>query len=518
MSSFEWIVVVASVGVCAIRWMRVSQREHYLPWAIIGTARRWASSRPYNGLLLASSAAATVGAAIALFLELAPVARVLGLLGTFLLVIFPLGMPLIGHPRFRLTRRSLFQLVAFIMLVSNLLLLLTLSGLERFLVVIVPGFSLVAVDLAALINGPLENQIARRFRRRAVKRLDVVRPRVIAITGSFGKTTVKNHVRDLLSSSWETIATPASWNNAAGVSRAINEYLTKSADIFIAEVGTYGPGEIKRMVSWLRPEIVAITAIGPVHLERMGTMGTIVKAKSEILEGAKRAVISIDSDLLSDLAVRTVAESRLEKVLTATSDSSRLNADVRASIISNDGMLQLISVEFEGVEIARVERQQLHPTNVAVAVAIALLAGVERSDIALAIGRLSSSKSRSTVTSTEGGVRVIDDTFNSNPQGAAAALEELVRQAPSNRRVVITPGMVELGELQDLCNTMFARAISAAECELVVVGWTNRKALLAGFPGARLMSDRRAARNWVRASLGSGDCVLWENDLPDHYP
>ena len=122
------------------------------------------------------------------------------------------------------------------------------------------------------------------------------------------------------------------------------------------------------------------------------------------------------------------------------------------------------------------------------------------------------------------GCEVIDDTYNSNPAGSRLALATL-RQAGRNgkRMVVVTPGMVELGRRQSEENAAFAADVADVATDLVVVGHTNRAALLAGARAAArpvtsiLVRDRDVAAEWVRAHLGPGDVVLYENDLPDHF-
>jgi UDP-N-acetylmuramoyl-tripeptide--D-alanyl-D-alanine ligase len=127
----------------------------------------------------------------------------------------------------------------------------------------------------------------------------------------------------------------------------------------------------------------------------------------------------------------------------------------------------------------------------------------------------------------DSGVVVIDDTYNSNPEGAARALEMLEAATADeasgdgrSRRAVVTPGMVELGPDQDEANREFAAAVAKADAVLVVVGWTNRRALVAGAKDGEIVTvgSRSQARDWVRSNLGAGDGVLWENDLPNHYP
>ena len=120
------------------------------------------------------------------------------------------------------------------------------------------------------------------------------------------------------------------------------------------------------------------------------------------------------------------------------------------------------------------------------------------------------------------GAVIIDDTYNANPAGAAAALDLLDRlAAEGGRRVVVTPGMVELGDRQDEENARFAEAAAKVATVVVVVGQTNAGALLRGVAGSNAQVVRVATREqavaWVTARVGPGDVVLYENDLPDHY-
>ena len=161
----------------------------------------------------------------------------------------------------------------------------------------------------------------------------------------------------------------------------------------------------------------------------------------------------------------------------------------------------------------------VQPTNLACALAVAFALGVPH-DVALArIAGLPPVANRLASAPAPSGVWVIDDTFNSNPSGARAALAELARRAVGGRRVVVTPGMVELGPRQFEENRSFAHAAKDVATDLVIVGETNRRALEAGWSPlpSRRVRTRDEAVAWVRTTLGPGDAVLYENDLPDHY-
>jgi UDP-N-acetylmuramoyl-tripeptide--D-alanyl-D-alanine ligase len=558
-------VVVAIVGLLAGlvslgRWLRVSQREHYLPGQVVRTAWRWITARPPNAVLAAAIAVtAVVGLVAALLTSSDAPAAVPLLIAAVLAAVFPLGMHPLGKVRLKLTRRATIQgLISLVVSAVVLVALALLAGAAA--LGLAPLVALVSVDAAAWLQAPLERRLARRFQAQAATKLARIRPTVVAITGSYGKTTVKNHVHDLLAGSFTTVASPASWNNQAGLSRAVNEHVAPDTEVFVAEMGTYGPGEIAAMVNWVHPQIAVIAAIGPVHLERMGTVENIAKAKAEILAGAEVAILCVDHPLLDALADTVTGtlwrvgsdptRSDLDVRVTASDDPRATTTTTTTTTTTDDGPFDVVGetpgveqgdeqndsepgngngdegdsddrqlvVEVKGEELARIPAGSLQPGNVACAVAAALAVGAAAKSVAGALPRLGPPPNRAVPLTTEDGLTVIDDTFNSNPAGAAAAFASLQRLAPAGRQVVVTPGMVELGSDQFEANRTFAQAVAASGADLVVVGWTNREALADGHPRAQLVPDRDAARLWVRANLGSGDAVLWENDLPDHYP
>jgi len=347
-----------------------------------------------------------------------------------------------------------------------------------------------------------------RHRRRAEARLARVGPFVIAVTGSWGKTSTKNHIRDLLAGAADVVASPASYNNTAGLARTMNEHLTDSTEVLVVEMGMYRPGEIRELCSWVRPNVAVICAVGPMHLERAGSIDAIVEGKAEILERADTAVLWVDDPNLAALADAATV-SKVSRV--GTRGGNRL--DVEVEVVADDVVVWVAGEQIGACPLAA----GVHPANVGCAVAAALAYGATPRQIAQRLPTLSAPPHRATVQTSESGVVVIDDTFNSNPAGAAAALATLGRLS-SGRRAVVTPGMVEMGALQDEQNRELAEAVVALGATLVVVGWTNRRQLLDGAGGdAVVVRDRERARRWVRANLGEGDGVLWENDLPDHY-
>ena len=359
---------------------------------------------------------------------------------------------------------------------------------------------------------PIERHLSRKFVVSAASTLQRVAPEVVGITGSYGKTTTKWYVRDLVAGTKRVVASPASFNNRLGLARAINENLTDDAQVFVAEMGAYQPGEIADTCSWIPPRIAVLTAIGPVHLQRFRSEERIVEAKSEIFEKAEVAILNVDHPQLAVLAEQ-LGDRKVWRC--GTSEQA---ADVR---VREEG--DLLTILIGGRPLGSPLPVGPFPANLACAVAVALELGVSAQEIADRAGRLSPARNRQTVGRSEAGFWIIDDTFNSNPAGAAQALKVLARVGDQDgSRAVVTPGMVELGPRQTAENRRFGAAASQVADHLVVVGRTNRRALL---QGARTglaeivqVATRPEGVQWVRDHMGPGDAVLYENDLPDHYP
>jgi UDP-N-acetylmuramoyl-tripeptide--D-alanyl-D-alanine ligase len=280
-------------------------------------------------------------------------------------------------------------------------------------------------------------------------------------------------------------------------------------------------------------------------------------------------VVNVDDARLRALADRAAAAGKRVWRCSATDR----DADVGALV---DGAA--LEVYRKGTLMARVDLSDARPTNVACAVAVALELGVAEAEVARLLPGLPVAPNRLNVAVGPTGVTVVDDTYNSNPAGSRVALDVMARRArDGHRRVVVTPGMVELGDRQHAENVAFAAAARAVATDLVIVGFTNRKALLegagednirisgwragaggytiapdddeeeeqdgesgsgaGGVPSAKtdsaktdsagdhaahaaqvvLVGSRDEAVSWVKAQLGEGDVVLYENDLPDHF-
>lgn len=385
------------------------------------------------------------------------------------------------------------------------------------------AFLLVPVLLVAgdAVLVPVQRSINKGYERAAREKLARIDPVVIAVTGSFGKTSTKHAIAGLVGPPGSALATPGSFNTPLGICRAVNERLEDGHRYFVVEMGAYKEGEIAELCALVGPKVGVLTAIGPAHLERFGSLDAIRRAKYEIVR-----------DLPADgLAVMNADDPEVHALAKATSHV----AVSRYGIASEgDPAVSAREIQFdpEGtafVLLARGEERRVRMRllgrhavgHVLAGVAVALHAGRSLDDIVAAIGSLSPVEHRLELIGGTGGVTVIDDAYNSNPEGALAALEVL-RQMPARRRVVVTPGIIELGELQYEANATFGEQAARVADTLIAVAKTNREALLAGARrggGAEIVAvDSLAeAQRKLEEVLAPGDVVLFENDLPDQY-
>lgn len=494
------------------RWLRVLQREHYDPTSMMRFLARWTTpprSRASTRLPVSVSHVLILAMVVVLALrqwDLFVVAA--GIYG----LACPWGLALRGRTSaLDWTRR--LQMTAIVAgLCSVVVAAVGALAPEHLLVaavvvLIVP----LVLDLTTRLLRPYEERGAQRYVDQAVQRLSRARPRIVAITGSYGKTSTKNYLGSLLGDEYGVVASPRSFNNRAGLSRAINENLDEGTRIFIAEMGTYGPGEIRELTSWCTPEIAVVTAIGPVHLERMGSLEVVEAAKREITERASTVVINVDDPRL----VGWPASLRAEGKRVITAGSSNHDADIRVSVESGRWSIVLNGTATTTIE----EIVGVQATNLACALGAALALGLDTGRMATGLARVKPVANRLNVATAPSGVVVIDDTFNANPASARAALAVLSSLEITGRRVVATPGLVELGREQYEENRRLGQLVCEMSAELIVVGRTNAASLRAGSGTVlRSVARRDEAVAWVRSTLGPGDAVLFLNDLPDHYP
>lgn len=374
--------------------------------------------------------------------------------------------------------------------------------------------------LADVLLGPVQQSINAGFLRAAQAKLAVVDPMVIGVTGSFGKTSTKFAIERLAAPEGDVLATPGSFNTPLGVCRTINEKLEARHRYFVVEMGAYGRGEIAELCELTHPRVGVLTAIGPAHLERFGSMEAIRRAKYEIVMSLPEGGVAVMN--VDDQEVRALAEqtSDVQVVRYGIDGSGRPDVTASGLEVTSSGTSFIVHSGGETLQVDTVLLGRHAIGHVLGGVAVARSLGRPLVDLKAPIESLEPVEHRLQLIAGESGVTVIDDAYNSNPSGAAAALDVLGAM-PGERKVVVTPGMVELGDLQEEANRAFGEHAGRVADTLIVVGRLNRDALVRGGRSGSAeivpVDSLAEATARLRSLLRPGDVVLFENDLPDQY-
>lgn len=379
----------------------------------------------------------------------------------------------------------------------------------------------VLASVGVLLLEPLEARIRRGFVRQAEERLREVAPLVIGVAGSYGKTTTKHALAAVLSARHRVFATPESYNTLLGVTRAINEQLDGDTEVFVVEMGARQPGDIDEICGLVRPRIGVVTRLGNQHLEYFKTSESVVRTKTELLRALPNdGTAVVDADGLTDFAPPLEWSARTLRV---TADAGR-EAECRVSDVELSGQGTAFTVTLaDGSAIeARTPLLGRHAAaNCALAVVVAHELGLTDDEIRRGLATMEPVPHRLQVVRSDT-VTVIDDAFNSNPEGFAAALEVLA--AFSGRRILVTPGMVELGSETVPAHVRIAE-LAADSCDVVILVGRNappefaRTLQAKGFGADRLVPVESLAKatELIGTMVRAGDVVLFENDLPDNF-
>jgi UDP-N-acetylmuramoyl-tripeptide--D-alanyl-D-alanine ligase len=367
---------------------------------------------------------------------------------------------------------------------------------------------------------PVQAAINRGYLRRAQRKLGEVAPTVVGITGSYGKTSTKFAVGTLLGP--DALVTPGSFNTTMGVCRAINEHLEPRHRFFVVEMGARQRGDIAEIGRLVGHRIAVLTAIGTAHLESFGSREAIKQGKLEIVGTlAPGGVAVVNSD---DATIRGLGDelAGVEVVRYGLDPGGRPDVTAEDVEVTREGTRMTVVDRRTGETLpARTKLLGRHSIgHVLAGVAVARAAGADLASLKQRIAALAPVEHRLQLIEPPGGVTVLDDAFNSNPEGAAAALDVLASM-PARQRIVITPGIVELGELQHEANEDFGRHAAEVADVLIVVARVNRDAIVSGATGgqARVLTvaSLDEATQELAKIVGAGDAVLFENDLPDQY-
>ena len=396
--------------------------------------------------------------------------------------------------------------------------------------------SVINLTIANLLIYPLERTINEAYLFSARRRIKTLQPRVIGITGSYGKTSTKYILHQILSQKFNTLMTPNSYNTPMGICKVIRGDLTPEHEVFIVEMGAYKRGDIRELCNLAFPQIGILTAVGPQHLERFKSIENITKGKYELIESLPAdglAVFNCDNEICAGLAdKREQTGSSVRRYATEASPVASVadTADLIATNVrhTDNGLAFTVHANTEKFDITDTEIQtrllgKHNVSNILAAMTVAMECGMELEEIQEAVAKVEPVPHRLQLTTGAAGVTIIDDSFNANPVGAKAALEVLT-EIGEGKKVLVTPGMVELGEREYEENRRLGEQ-AADVCDLVIlVGPMQTKPILDGLKAAEYPSQQiivalnlEEVKQHLATQVQAGDVVLFENDLPDNY-
>jgi UDP-N-acetylmuramoyl-tripeptide--D-alanyl-D-alanine ligase len=378
------------------------------------------------------------------------------------------------------------------------------------------------VMLANIINKPIEKIVFLHYKRLAKNKLDsMINLKRIGITGSYGKTSTKNALNDILNVKYNSFATPKSFNTMYGLMNAINNYMDKFNDIFIAEMGAFKQGEIKEKAEFIRPNYGILTTIGTAHLESFGSQENIQKAKFELIDSLPDdgvCVLNMDDSYQTSYKLKSKC-----KVLWVSLENK--NADVYATNIKLSNKGTKFTCIFKNTnDKCEFETKLLGSANVyniLEAIALAYELGLSVDQIKIGGKKIATIEHRLELKKLDN-ITIIDDAYNSNPVGSKMAIEVLSYM--NGKKIIVTPGMIELGDKQYEYNMEFGRQIAKVCDEVILIGKGQTKPILDGLnkekyneKNIHVLNDVKEAFPLMKKLSDKNTYVLLENDLPDIF-
>ena len=380
-------------------------------------------------------------------------------------------------------------------------------------------FPPVFVLIAWCLTAPIEKLISRYYVNDAKKILKNRNGlKVIGITGSYGKTTTKFILTRILSEKYNTVCTPHSYNTPMGVVRTVRENLLPQTEIFVCEMGAKSVGDIKEICDIVNPDYGIITSVGPQHLETFKMVDNVFKTKFELADAVKEknGITFVNGDS-KEIITRIDSEYKIY--------GTNENFEFKAQNISYGRF----GSEFDmclGEETVHFTTKLLglHSiTDIVGAVALAYTLGVSSTDIKYAVASLKPTEHRLEMKSFTNGSLLIDDAYNANPEGCLEAVRVL-GSFNGMKKVIVTPGLVELGEKEYECN--YALGKEAAEnCDIIILVGKNRSKPMADAvndskfnrENLHIVASFKEAMEIYGSFADNNTVVLFENDLPDNY-
>lgn len=372
----------------------------------------------------------------------------------------------------------------------------------------------------AVITEPLERLIKEFYIGLAkgilAKRPDLIK---IGITGSYGKTSSKNILDEILSEEFYVLATPASFNTPMGITITIRQHLKNLHQIFIVEMGADRVGDINYLTKFVKPQYGIVTSIGPQHLNTFKTINNIIKEKMKMIENLPPngvGVINLDNEYIRAYKIQNKC-----RIITVGIESE--DVDFRAIDITYTPEGTEFSIQSSD-RLVRFKTRLLgkhNVSNILVAIAVGRALDLSWEQLQKAVANVNYIEHRLQLKKING-LTFIDNAFNSNPEGSRMSLEVL-KMMPG-KRFIITPGMIDLGVKQKMYNSEFGRSMKGCADVVILVGKTQTKPIYDGLKESGFDMDRvfvfstvKEGFDYVHKHASAKDTILLENDLPDAF-
>ncbi len=417
------------------------------------------------------------------------------------------------------TARVKRQIIVFVILMSLFIILGRVLPCD-ILAVLCIIMSYLLVYPMALITMPMEEGIKNRYESQARQILkEDSRLIKIGITGSYGKTSTKNIINDIIADNMYTLITPASYNTPMGITRTVREMLKPTHEVFVCEMGADKVSDISYLMDFVKPKYGVVTSIGPQHLNTFHTLDNIIREKMKEIEMLPKdgvGFINLDNEYIASYHIANTC-----KVVSVGIDNE--NADLRAKdiVYTRQGSEFTVNIDGEDLRFKTSLLGKHNITNILLGIAVARELGISLKDIVRNVSRIRQVEHRLEVKKING-LTFIDDAFNSNPVGSSMALDVLSMMP--ERRVIVTPGMIDLGTKEDEINYEFGKKMLDKADLVILVGEKQTKQILRGLTDSGFDAEKilvvktvREAFRYIYANMNANDTILLENDLPDAF-
>lgn len=466
---------------------------------------------------------------------------------SYIITVLLLALLIINFPRKQKKKLVFTNRIKRLIVICNILFLLLLlpafanKNMAAYYLVIEIALSPLIIFISFLISLPIENSIRQRFMNEAhniISKNDNLY--VIGITGSFGKTSVKYYLNSVLREKYAVCMTPESYNTPMGATLTIKNDLKNIDDIFICEMGARRVGDIKEICDIVNPIGGIITDVGNMHLDTFNNIENVAKTKFELFDSIisntsqnpkiGNGIILLNGD---NQLIRQKASEHKEK----GGYNNKLlyyygmndNNDFYATDIKIDDkgskFKLLIKTDKIGKKEIAFETKLLgiyNIMNLVAAIAYGVLLNVDVDNLVEAVKKIEPVAHRLQILKYDANTILIDDAYNSNLSGAKNA-SDVISKFDGYTKIIITPGMVELGNIQDSINKEFAEYASKLVDYAIVVGKTNKTSLGEGF-NKGLSGDNlifvdkvEVAISYALNYISGKKVILLENDLSDNY-